>query len=109
MPGCLHGALHSPPVATMTVSASTDFWSVQTLNGRLDRSTFVTVSEKIWVPKRALWALRRHLPAISVVEAGRRCYLDDWLPLERKPGILAKKPRILMLSLQGTPRRTDHT
>jgi hypothetical protein len=41
----------------MTVSVSTDLRSVQTLKGRRERSTLVTVSEKIWVPKRSLCAL----------------------------------------------------
>ena len=37
--------------------AVTSLSSVQTLNGLRERSTFVTVSEKMRVPKRALWAL----------------------------------------------------
>ena len=45
------------PVVTMTVSASTSLESVKILKGRCDRSTFVTVSENILVPKRSLCAL----------------------------------------------------
>ena len=51
-------------MATTTVSASTDLASVHTLKGRRDRSTLVTVSEKICVPKRSLCAL---------CAAGERC------------------------------------
>ena len=49
--------LRRAPVATTTVSASTDLASVHTRKGRRDRSTFVTVSEKICVPNRSLCAL----------------------------------------------------
>jgi len=46
------------PVAMMTVSASTSFSSVHKRKGRRDKSTFVTVSEKMRVPNFSLCALR---------------------------------------------------
>jgi hypothetical protein len=46
------------PVAMMTVSASTATSSALILNGRLRKSTSVTSSAIISVPKRAAWALK---------------------------------------------------
>ena len=59
------------PVAMITVSATTSFSSVSSLNGRDDRSIFVTVSLKIFVPKRSDCA--RNLSVISspVIPSGK--------------------------------------
>ena len=50
-------ACRGAPVATIIVSAATSFSLVHTRNGRRDRSTRFTVSEKMRVPNFSLCAL----------------------------------------------------
>ena len=85
------------PVARMTVSASTAFSSVQIMKGRLDRSTLLTVSEKMRVPKRSLCALQaqRNRPS---------AYRQSWYPSDdhvqgRETKIMAN----LNLSVRSPP------
>ena len=90
------------PVATMSVDASASGApssppSVQTLNGRDDKSTFVTVSGLIVVPKRALCFANVSVSAIPEMPSGNprkfsmSVVVVSWppaaTPFARKPSV----------------------